>query len=157
MFRDEGVSLPTIRKASRAAAKRFGAEYPFAVKRFDTDGHSDLCDLEEALRRQGSVEELNRGQYVFDQIARPFFKKLEYSDHNGREGSILANGTEGRIVLDPERSFGQPIDAETGVQTNTLYMACQAGGGQDAPTVAEWFDVSLERGSRGCPLQESLR
>src|SRR5690348_14374797 len=37
MFRDEGVSMETIKIASEKAAKRYHSACPFSVKRFDTD------------------------------------------------------------------------------------------------------------------------
>src|SRR6188474_2328243 len=45
MFRDKGVSLQTIRKASEVAAKRFRTDYPFSFKRFDTDGKTIFATL----------------------------------------------------------------------------------------------------------------
>ena len=157
MFRAEGVSMPTIRKAAEAAARRFGTDYPFAVKRFDTDGHSIFATLESTEGDKQILEELHRGQLVFEQIARPFFRKLEYSRRQEREAiRYWPLEPAGRVVLDPERDFGQPIDAETGVPTRALYDACTAGGGQDMPTVAEWFDVPLEAVRSAVEFEQSL-
>jgi len=38
MFRNEGVSLQVIKRASKLASRQFDTKYPFAVRRFDTDG-----------------------------------------------------------------------------------------------------------------------
>src|SRR5262245_40272463 len=40
MFRDEGVTLHAIRRAADEASTKFHSEYPFTVRRFDTDGKS---------------------------------------------------------------------------------------------------------------------
>lgn len=147
LFRDEGVSLPTIRRAAQTAAKKFRTDYPFAVKRFDTDGRSIFATLIKQVNGDDAqlVEDLNRGQYVFDAMVRPFFKKLEYRTSD-REQAIRfwPLGTTGRIVLDPQRKFGQPIDNETGIPTKSLYDSVIAGGGQDLATVARWFDVPID-------------
>lgn len=37
-------------------------------------------------------------------------------------------GKDDRIVVDPRRQFGQPIDAETGVPTSILAAAAKAEG-----------------------------
>ena len=47
----------------------------------------------------------------------------------------------GRVVLDPRRRFGKPIDSPTGVPTISLFHAIEAG--EDAATVASWFAVPV--------------
>ena len=79
-FRAEGVSMQVIRKAAQAAAWKFDTPYPFAVRRFDTDGSSIFETLKAQPDGEAIVEDLARGQYVFDIVVRPFFRKLDYSD-----------------------------------------------------------------------------
>jgi uncharacterized protein (DUF433 family) len=140
LFRDEGVSLQTIRRAARTAAKQFGTPHPFAVHRFDTDGRTVFATLVNEEKEATVVEDLKHGQYVFDRIVRPFFKKLEYGQADAIRYWPL--GADGRIVLDPERQFGKPIDNKTGVPTAPLYRAVVAG--DDPVIVAKWFEVPLE-------------
>src|SRR2546423_1739932 len=66
MFRHEGVSLQTIRKAAETAAQRFNIDYPFAVKRFDTDGNLIFATMIDAEHDRTIVEELKHGQLVFE-------------------------------------------------------------------------------------------
>jgi uncharacterized protein (DUF433 family) len=143
LFRAEGVPMTVIRKASDEAARLFGTRYPFAVKRFDTDGRRIFATLQDHTDDQRAVLELGKGQLVFESVVRPFFRKLEYRD-GGEALRYWPLDRNGRIVLDPERSFGKPIDAETGVPTKALYDAVTAGGGQSPESVAEWFGVPRE-------------
>lgn len=140
MFRAEGVSLQTIRKAAAAASHRFNTDYPFAVRRFDTDGRTIFATLIKEETDAVLMEDLKRGQYVFNEIMRPFFRKLEY---HGRNEVMRYWPLEprGRIVLDPNRHFGKPIDAKTGVPTKSLYEAVRAG--QAVGVVADWFGVPV--------------
>jgi uncharacterized protein (DUF433 family) len=48
-------------------------------------------------------------------------------------------GTERRVLLDPNRQFGQPIVFKSGVRTEILYLAVKNGASEDE--VAEWFEV----------------
>lgn len=142
LFRDHGVSMPTIRLASARAAQMFNHDYPFAVQRFDTDGQRIFATLKDEADDATLVQELARGQLAFDRFVRPFFRKLEY------EGSMLALTywpleRTGRIVLDPRRNFGQPIDADTGVPTRVLYNALVGGAGRTAEQVADWYEVPV--------------
>jgi uncharacterized protein (DUF433 family)/DNA-binding transcriptional MerR regulator len=143
LFRDAGVSLQAIRAAAAAAAKMFHTAYPFTVKRFDTDGKTIFATLKSHATDKVLTEDLKHGQYVFTKVIRPFFKKLEYRGANEAE-RFWPLQKRGRIVLDPNRKFGQPIDAETGVPTQAIISALKAGKGQDAPTVAKWLGVPLE-------------
>lgn len=153
MFRSEGVSLQTIRKAARAASKRFGTDYPFAVRRFDTDGRTIFATLLERESDAVVVEDLKKGQYVFENIMRPFFHKLEYHGANEAMRYWPLEVT-GRVVLDPERHFGKPIDARTGVPTKAIYEAVQVE--EDPAVVAEWFDVPIEAVTSAVEFEKSI-
>lgn len=153
MFRDEGVSLQTIRKAAKAAAVRFAADYPFAVKRFDTDGRTVFATLVQEEQDRVVMEDLKHGQYVFDQIVRPFFRKIEYRGaHEAMR--YWPRGTSGGVVLDPARKFGKPIDAETGIPTAVLFQAYLTE--QDTVRVSKWFDVPSEAVTRAVEFEQSL-
>ncbi len=145
LFRNQDLSMQYIRSAARIAADLFNTRYPFAVKKFDTDGRRIFATLEERLpglaQERRVIEELGRGQTVFETVVRPFFRKLEYAGYaEALRYWPLERG--GRVVLDPERNFGKPIDAETGVPTRALFDAV-ATAGEHPLTVAKWFGVPL--------------
>ena len=108
MFRGEGVSLQTIRSAAKTAGRQFNCPHPFTLHRFDTDGRDIFATLLHSEKRKALIEDLKHGQYVFDSIVRPFFKKLEYNQDDAIRFWPL-NKT-GRVVLDPQRHFGKPIE-----------------------------------------------
>jgi len=152
MFRQAGVSLQTIRMAAKTAAKHFGCQHPFTVHRFDTDGRTIFATLIQSERKKALVEDLKHGQLVFDDIIRPFFKKLEY--HKDDAIRFWPLGSTRRVVLDPLRHFGKPIDAPTGVPTTALFHAVKAGG--DPSTVATWFNVPDAAVAAAVKFEESL-
>lgn len=152
LFRDEGVALPTICCAAKTAAQQFSTLYPFALHRFDTDGQTIFATLIKSAKKPALIEDLKHGQYVFETIVRPFFKKLEYDKDEAIRFWPL--GTSGRVVLDPERQFGKPIDAQTGVPATALYRAVQAG--DDPVFVANWFEVPLEAVRAAIAFEKSL-
>jgi uncharacterized protein (DUF433 family) len=155
MFRNEGVSLETTRRASAAAADRFATDYPFSVKRFDTDGRTIFATLIDEETDSVMVEDLRHGQYVFEKITKPFFRKLEF--RGAQEVSrFWPMEKRGRVVLDPTRQFGRPIDAETGVPTQAIYDAGRAGKGQDPKEVARWFNIPLSAVQAAVAFEQSL-
>jgi uncharacterized protein (DUF433 family) len=152
LFRDEGVSLPAIRKAAKTAARQFGADHPFAIHRFDTDGCTVFATLARAEKEAALVEDLKHGQFVFDTIVRPFFKKLEYGQDEAIRFWPMGMGK--RVVLDPARQFGKPIDNETAVPTAALYRAVEVG--DDPVLVAKWFNVPLDAVRAAIVFEKSL-
>ena len=155
LFRKEGVSLQTIRKTSAAAAALFGTEYPFAVKRFDTDGKTVFATLVDEQSDSTLVEDLKKGQLVFETLMKPFFRKLDYHN-NDAVSRFWPRDKTGRIVLDPARKFGKPIDAETGIATRVIYDAILAGNGQDRATVADWLGIPIEAVEAAVAFEQSL-
>ncbi len=159
LFRDEDVSFQAIRKAAKRASDKYHSDYPFTFKRFDTDGRSIFATCKNEETNKELVEELDHGQLVFKQIIRPFFKRLDYLSTNdvGRFWPLrTSSNNSGRIVLDPERRYGQPLDADTGVPTEAIRQAVTAGDGQDAKTVARWFDIPLEAVKAAMKFEKSL-
>jgi hypothetical protein len=157
MFRAEGVPLQVIRKVSAAASKKLGSAYPFTVRRFDTDGKTIFATLLRDATNETVVEDLRHGQYVFDQIMRPFFHKLEYRGMDETVVRFWPLGKRGRIVLDPLRKFGKPIDSPTGVATSAIYDAVRAGkDGQTPAEVARWLGIPIAAVNAAVKFERSL-
>ena len=154
-FRNEGVSMPAIRKAATAAAKKFRSTHPFATKRFDTDGKTIFATLQKKESDQTVVEDLAKGQLVFDQIIKPFFRKIEYGKQDAMRYWPLE--MDGLVVLDPERRFGQPIDSQTGIPTATLANAVSIDPRHDVDGIAKWFGVSRKAVNAAVSFENSLR
>jgi uncharacterized protein (DUF433 family) len=157
-FRGHGISWPAIRQAMAAAAKKFHTPHPFCVKRFVKDGTSVFAGLlkEHGANNGGArIEEQKRDRFVLADVMRPLLKKLEY---HGKDEVIRywPREREGRIVLDPCRCFGKPIDAETGVPTSAIYDASTAANGQDAATVARWLGIPVSAVDAAVEFEQSL-
>lgn len=155
MFRSQGVSLQAIRQAAAAAAKRFGTDYPFSFRRFDTDGRTIFATLIRDSSNETILEDLKRGQLVFNQIVKPFFKKLEYQD-SVEVARFWPMEKSGRVVLDPERKFGRPIDAQSGISTRVICDAVMAGGGQEPSEVARWLGIPFAAVNAAVAFEQSL-
>jgi uncharacterized protein (DUF433 family) len=155
LYLAEGVSLPVIKKAAAAAAEKFSTDHPFSVKRFDTDGQSIFATLISDQTNRRHVEDLQKGQYVFEKVMRPFFHKLEYQ--KDQLVRYWPEGKRGRILLDPARKFGQPIDAESGVPTRAIFSALEAGEGQSPDDVARWLGIPLAAVKAADQFERSLQ
>lgn len=160
LFRKEGVSMPVIRAASKAAARRFGTDHPFASSRFTTDGKAIFAVLqpENVDAHNGDmstiVEELHKSQMVFAEVIEPFFRNIEWGAQEAMR--LWPLGKDHRVVIDPKRQFGAPIDSETGIPTAVLYANAVEGG--NAPElVAEWYEIPLDAVERAVEYETHLR
>lgn len=152
MFRKEGVSLPTIRKIALEASRRFDAAFPFTVKRFDTDGRSIFATMESKATQDKVIEDMQKGQYVFETFARPFFRNIEYIGDEARLYRPL--GADTRIILDPNRNFGKPIDEKSGVPAHVLSRMAKGEAGIEG--TAEWYGVEIEAVQDAIKYEERL-
>lgn len=136
-FRKYGLSWHAIRNAADRARDVFQSPHPFAMKRFRTDGNRVFADLLE----EGSIKllDLNRDHFVFNEMVEPsLFEGIEFeADLASRWYPAWAKG---KVVLDPKRSFGQPILAREGIPTEILANAVRVEESLDA--AAKWYEVS---------------
>ncbi|MEM5544938.1 hypothetical protein WNY61_19585 [Sulfitobacter sp. AS92] len=135
-FTELGLSIQTIRSCLDAARKCIESDRPFSSGRFRTDGRRIFLQGADHLNDPVLID-LKRRQYVFNGVIERTFKDLDLEDdlvtrwrpYRGKES----------IVIDPTRSFGQPISSDFGVPTIVLAEAVQAEG--SVARVAALYEV----------------
>jgi uncharacterized protein (DUF433 family) len=139
-FRLAGVSWAAIRIASNRAKQIVAEDHPFSTKRFRTDGKTILIDI---AHESGEEEllDLVRNQFAFRKVIWPFlYKGLEFGSED-----VAARwwpmDRRRHVVIDPTRSFGQPIVDREGVPTATLVAAYK--GERSIERIATWFEISV--------------
>lgn len=158
-FREHRISAEVIRAAAHEGAKLFSTMHPFAVTRFRTDGKSIFAELERTgasrlgLPEDRLMEDLPKAQMVFPDLVEPYFEDIDWGDVEAE--AYWPRGHDGRIVLDPTRSFGQPIDHLTGVPTEALYSFVAAG--DDPQMVADAYEVPMEAVVAAVEFERALR
>lgn len=120
-FRELHIGLPTIRACLDYARELVEDDHPFSTRRFKTDGRRLFLES-----REGRLIDLKVRQHVFKRIVEPSFVDLDFDAEAASRWWLLRNKK--TIVLDPARSFGRPIVAETGVPTARLAQAVKAEG-----------------------------
>jgi hypothetical protein len=129
-FREGGVPLDEIRKAASKYRAEWSTLYPLATKRFATNGQRLLLE-EGGVWKQALT---GQRQFFFDELG----KKLIHVGDLTSEWRPLGNDRQ--VVLNPERSFGKPIDTLSGVHTFQLSQALKAG--DSAAKIAWWYDTT---------------
>lgn len=139
-FVEAGLGLKTIRNCLDYARDVVENDRPFSTSRFRTDGKSIFLESIERDQPESVLLDLKKHQYAFAKVLEHSFKDLDLDgDEVTRWRPFKGKDS---IVLDPQRSFGQPITAEYGVPTKALAESVVAEGSLDR--VAAIYEVSLE-------------
>ncbi|UTW51230.1 DUF433 domain-containing protein [bacterium SCSIO 12827] len=135
-FRAHGVSFKAIREAASYACHVLNDPHPFTMREFSTDGNRIFAEALEG--KDERVLDMNRGQYVSKTIVQQsLFKGIEFEHGQTARWFPVASR---KIVIDPDRSFGRPVLARSGVPTEALFAAYEAE--DSIETVANWYEVS---------------
>lgn len=136
-FRKAGLALQTIRACLDVVRTIVGEERPFSTQQFKTDGRKIFLEIANQTKDPQLID-LARGQYAFKAMIEPSFKDLEFEDGVAARWRPLPGRKS--IVIDPQRSFGQPIAADSGVATSVLAVAAEVEGSVSA--AARAYEVS---------------
>lgn len=131
-LRGKQMGLPSIRECLRFARELVGDDHPFSTQQFRTDGRRLF------LERDGTTIDLKLRQNVFRTIVEPSFLNLDFESSGAVRWWPL--GDSRAVVLDPSRSFGQPIVADGGVSTARLAETVRAEG--SIARAARVFDIA---------------
>jgi uncharacterized protein (DUF433 family) len=144
-FREKGLGLPTIKKAAQVAVNRFGIDNPFVSKAFRSDGRNVFIELNQRADVPGAerlmVDALTGQQQFRDVVEPSLFRDVVFLGETPNEWFPL--GRESAVVIRPDRVFGAPHVAGSGVRTDVIAQAVAAEGGGEAAvsSVAAWFGI----------------
>jgi uncharacterized protein (DUF433 family) len=151
-FIERGLSPQKVRRAIEIAREMLMQERPLSTTRFRTDGRTVFLQV---LKEDGSHQmiDLFRSQHVFREIIEPSLRNIDFDDE-GIPQRWWPHGKQTRIVVDPQRAFGQPIDAESGVPAAALSAAAQAEGCPE--NAARVWSVPVNAIRRATEFQRAL-
>lgn len=153
-FAESGLSPQFIRRAIGLARELIDDSHPLSTRRFKTDGRTIFLEVaKEEGAEDASLIDIVRRQYTFRQIIERSLKDVEF-DGIAPVRWFPANRQAG-IVVDPARSFGQPIDDKTGIPTAVLAAAAKAEGG--IKEAAGAWDVDAGTIRRAIAFEDRLK
>jgi uncharacterized protein (DUF433 family) len=137
-FRTASVPWRVIRLCAERAREVAGSDHPFSSPRFRTDGRTIFAEVADRTGEKQLLD-LGKNQLAFGRMIGPsLYAGVEFSvdDMPARWWPMGANQ---EIVIDPKRSFGQPIVNDGGVPTTVIADAVEAEG--SVPKVASLFQL----------------
>lgn len=152
-LRKAGISMQTVRVCLDEAAHITNDDHPFSSSKFHTDGKRIFLEITRDSEEPELID-LKSRQQVFHRVVAPSFRDLEFDDEAAIRWWPLKNSK--RVVIDPQRAFGQPILAETGVSTARVAEAFEAEG-RSMQRVAKLYEVPPEAVRDALAFEERLR
>ena len=154
-FISYGISPQRVRAAIWLASEMMGQERPLSTDRFRTDGRDiffRIFERDEDGEENERLLNLFRRQYEFRQIIEPLLKTVDF-DSEGEPTHWWPAGRKANVVIDPARSFGQPIDASSSVPTSVLAVAGQTHG---IPQASRYYFVTQRAVRNAMRFEETL-
>ena len=150
-LRRAGLSLQSIRFAISVAQQKFGISQPLASRNFKTDGVEILMDSIENDGEYVSLTKRSPGQKVFSQIVDQSLRDVEF---DGDQVARWRPEKHKEIVLDPKRSFGDPLLDQFGVSTNTIFS--EFDNFQDEKYLSKIYEIPLVSIRKALAFERSL-
>lgn len=139
-FLDYGISLQRIRKALDEVKKIIGEDH-FAQRNFFTDGRKIY--LQTRNEADALLELLSGGQWVIAPIIKELAHQIKFDEPTGFAMQWYPLGIEGKIVLDPKISFGEPTIVNKGISTANIYDL-YFGERKRLKKVCSWLNLGEE-------------
>ena len=138
-FTEKGIGLKAIRHCLDFAQECIQSDRPFLSGKFRTDGKTIFL---ESLEKSNDPKllDLRNKQFVFKTVVEQTFRDLDLEDNIVSQWRPFRGKQS--IVIDPMRSFGQPVASDSGVPTIALAEAVEVEG--SAKQVAALFEVDLK-------------
>jgi uncharacterized protein (DUF433 family) len=144
-YRAKQVSLQYLRPVIGFLRERLQVKYPLATLRPYTSGKALAVEAQDfvGLDPKLSIVVIERdGSLTLTDPALAFLDKVEFDDADGIAERLFPLGRRKAIVLDPDRSFGEPTVPVVGVRTEILAELVDAG--EEPERVAEIYSMPVE-------------
>lgn len=142
VFITRGLSAQKVRLAISVARDVIG-ERPLSTSWLRTDGRAVFLQIAKDGEDEPQLINLFTKQLAFNAVVERTFKHVEFD--GPFPTAWWPRGKRYGVLIDPLRSFGQPIETETSVPTAALAAAVEAEGSDEAAARAWCVPVQAVR------------
>ncbi|HET7015635.1 MAG TPA: DUF433 domain-containing protein [Streptosporangiaceae bacterium] len=140
-LRQAGVKPTKIRPALDRLSAEFGREYVLVAPNLATDGIDVLWDYSRSEEGRDLMEG-STGQLVMREIVKQYLSYITWADDELPARLTFPHCQPSKVVIDPFRSFGQPVFEGTRARVQDVANMLKAG--EDPLVVADEHGVSIE-------------
>jgi uncharacterized protein (DUF433 family) len=148
-LRRRGISLQTIRAAEFWLRGTYEFDRPLASAHLFTAGKDILVRLADEGAQPLLVAASRGGQQAIAETFDAVLQAVEYRDEVAIRWKPALD-----VEVSPQRQFGAPCIAGTGIQTSTLYSFISAG--DDPERIAALYELPLDRVQHAVAWEKSL-
>ncbi len=145
-FRNQGVSMPTLRAAATRARKEWDQPHPFALSRarYLTDRRSVFAQVAEQEGDKVTWDMATGQHEMWDVIEATIAKGVEFDPQSDLALRWYPRPLEFPMIsIDPAVAFGKPALIKEGIPTAAIRRMWKAEGGSIS-RVAEAFRIDLD-------------
>lgn len=136
--RGHAVHWTAIRKAAETARRVLDSDHPFALRRIHTDGRAIFVEAQRETGDAGLYDLVADNFAILDVLSQSFIASIYYEGDQPRRWH--PSPLHPRIVVDPRRALGRPVEERSGAPVVALFDAYRAEQG-NAARVASFFDT----------------
>lgn len=151
-FRRCGIGLQTLRRAILKASIIVNHDRPLSTRQFKTDGARIFFEEVDPVTGEKRIEDIFTGQRQMREVIQQTLMGIDFVDDV--PDRWWPRGRRGGVVLDPRRSFGQPIEFDTSIPTKTLARAAEVEG--SAQAAAGLYEVPIRAVRRAIKFEREL-
>lgn len=148
-FREAGVPLQRIRPALTRLQDELGLAHVLASKSLYTDGaevlydYAESCDDTVAAKSARDLVVVRNNQRVFKEVVDAYLRRIDFSDDGWASLIHLPQYGGADVVVDPGRSFGEPIFAHGAARVEVVLGRFKAG--ESLESLNEEFGVPVSQ------------
>jgi len=153
------VPLQRIRQAYEEAQEKYNVKYPFATQHTTfLLGDSNTIVIHLGNDDYRELAGPSKGNRMITQVVEPYLHDLRFDGKIASEYCAwpprAANDAR-RVIMNPKRSFGEPIITTSGYTAQTLWEAYGVEGGTEA--AARAFGISTDDVELACEYYDHLK
>ena len=142
------LSIQKIKKAKNILQEILDDDYPFSSGKIKTDGKNIFC--------VSNLDDHVLDVFSFQENMLPVIQRslIDFDFDQAIPKQWWVKGKEKGIVINPSRSFGQPIEYKSGIPTISLYNMMKSTN--DLKKASRFFDVDEDSVQRAYEFHETL-
>ena len=156
-FRQQKISLQSLRRAAANARKELQQEHPFATSnvKFMSDRKDIFLHTAKETGDNFLLNLMTNQIEIYEAIEQILAKGVTFDPKSAIARRFVPVSECSNVIVDPRIAFGQPVIAPRFVPTATLFALWKAEDG-NYKIVADWFHISRDQAEEAVEFEMRL-
>jgi uncharacterized protein (DUF433 family) len=156
-FRQQKISLQSLRRAAANARRELQQEHPFATSnvRFMADRKEIFLHTAEETGDDFLLNLMTNQIEIYEALEQILAKGVTFNPRSAVASRFVPLSDCPNVIVDPRIAFGRPVIAPQFVPTETLFSLWKAEDG-DYRAVADWFHIGRDQAEEAIEFEVRL-